>query len=132
MVVDLAELWCVQDLTTDEWLFQSGRAGKRRGRLSEQQKHQFLQKNPKVARAEQEHLVRTAVDDLVRHSVAMNHLTCQGADKVISSVFDAGRLGRPAQEILLHFAVELHDGVPVPLPPRVHWAGMSQLLFLTR
>ena len=50
--------------------------------------------------------------------VASNHLCCTNV-AVVSSCFDAGRIGRPSQELLLHTLWLPTRGVGCPLPPRV-------------
>ena len=56
--------------------------------------------------------------EVLRCQVAANWLHCS-MPTTISSTFDAGRVGRPSKELLLHLVWLPRKGVGVPLPPRV-------------
>ena len=54
----------------------------------------------------------------MRYVLANNHLCCSPLH-VISSAFDAGRVGKPSLELLLHVVLVGRSSVSTPLPPRV-------------
>lgn len=56
--------------------------------------------------------------EVLRWLLASNHLSCN-KPWVFSSCFDAGRVGRPAQEILLHHGYLSKSSVGICFPPRV-------------